>query len=71
MPFTEGFNVMSIAGIVKQMHLSKSLDMRGQKTRYLRLPKERTTSSVVRSDKNSIQFSEVSGRLFVDSALTF
>lgn len=62
---------MSIAGIVRQMHLSKSLDMRGQKTSYLRLPKGRKGSSVVGSVKNSIQFSEVSGRLFVDSALTF
>lgn len=48
---------MSMSGIAKYMHLSKAIDLRREKERYLQLPNGRASRSMLMSENKAATFS--------------
>lgn len=53
---------MSMSGIAKYMHMSKAIDLRREKERYLRLPDGRICRTVLMHENKTATFSAACSR---------
>ncbi len=61
---------MSMSGIAKYMHLSRTIDLRREKERYLRLPDGRVSRTMLMTEKRAATFSAACSRRALGNGLT-
>ena len=61
---------MSMSGIAKYMHMSKTMDLRRDKERYLRLPDGRISRTVLMRENKTATFSAACSRRVFGKQMT-
>ncbi len=61
---------MSMSGIAKYMHLSRAIDLRREKERYLLLPDGRGPQTMLMTEKRAATFSAACSRRVLRNGLT-